>query len=143
MRYTTHINILLPLEDMIALFDNPQNRMEWQPELRKMTHLSGEQGQVGAKTAMVFHIMSRDSEMIETITVRDLPHRFSAVYEMNGIKNTIENRFEALSENRSRWTVESEFKFSGMMALVSGLLEGVFKRQTDDFCKNFKAFAEK
>jgi hypothetical protein len=143
MQYTTYIDINLPLDAMLALFDNAQNRPLWQPELRKMTHISGNIGQVGAKTEMVFYIMARNSVMIETITERNLPHSFAAVYTMKGIQNTIQNRFEALSETQSRWTVESEFKFSGMMAFVSGMLEGVFKRQTDDFCKNFKAFAEK
>ena len=143
MKYTTHIDIDLPLAAMLALFDNAANRPEWQPELRKMTHISGIAGQVGAKTEMVFYIMARNSVMIETIVERNLPHSFKAIYEMKGVHNTIQNRFEVLSEDESRWTVESEFKFSGMMALVSGMLEGVFKRQTNDFCRNFKAFAEK
>ena len=123
MRYTTHINILLPLAEMIALFDDAQNRMEWQPELRKMTHLSGEAGQVGAKTAMTFYIMARNSEMVETITVRDLPHRFAAIYEMNGVEQTINNRFEAAA-------------IAILVAMVFDGMDGRIARHDSRCCNN-------
>ena len=81
--------------------------------------------------------------MMETILDADLPHSMVAFYEMKGIQQTIYNSFEATSPTTSSWTLKVEVKFSGMMALVSRMLEGVFKSQTDSFCQQFKAFAEK
>ncbi len=59
-----------------------------------------------------------------------------------GILNAL-STFEALDENRTRWTMESEFRCSGMLWLLAKLMPGMFKKQTLATMKAFKAFADK
>ena len=85
----------------------------------------------------------REIEMIETITRRNLPAEFHGTYEAKGVYNIQKNFFTALGENRTKWVSESEFKFSGMMKLMGWLMPGAFKKQSQKYLDDFKAFAEK
>ena len=41
----------------------------------------------------------REIDMIETITVKNLPKEFSATYEAKGVWNEMKNYFEEIDEN--------------------------------------------
>ena len=66
--YTTTITIDLPRDKVVALFDDPGNLPKWQRGLQSFEPLSGQPGQVGAKSKLVFQMGKRRMEMIETIT---------------------------------------------------------------------------
>ena len=66
MKYTTEIEINLPVEKVIELFDNSDNLSKWQPELISFKHLSGEPGQVGEKSKLRYRMGKREIEMMET-----------------------------------------------------------------------------
>ncbi|MFQ5507583.1 MAG: SRPBCC family protein [Planctomycetota bacterium] len=51
--YTVEVDIDLPRERVIELFDNADNLYKWQPGLQSFEHLSGEPGQPGASSRMV------------------------------------------------------------------------------------------
>jgi len=85
----------------------------------------------------------REMTMIETITCNDLPNRFSETYETAGVWNGIDHHFEALDGHRTRWRTVNEFRCSGlMMKFMMLVAPGMFKRQTQAFLNNFKAWAE-
>ena len=43
---------------------------------------------------------------------------------------------------KTRWVLDSEFKFSGLMRILSLFMKGSFSMQTADFMNDFKEFAE-
>lgn len=141
MKYTCQIDIDLPRDRVIELFDNPDNLSKWQPHLVSFEPVSGVPGQPGAASRLVCQMGTRRVEMIETVTARDLPVEFSATYEAKGVFNTMRNGFEDRGGS-TRWTVESEFVFGGMMKIVALFMGGSFKKETVKFLKDFKAFAE-
>ena len=141
MKYTCEVVIDLPREKIIPLFDNADNLLKWQSGLKSFEHLSGEPGQVGAKSRLIFDEGGRKVEMIETITVRNLPDEFSGTYQAKGVDNWVSNRFIDEGE-KTRWLSESEFKFSGVMRFLAVLMGGSFRKQTLDFMNSFKKFAE-
>ncbi len=144
MKYTIEIEINKPIDRVIELFDNPDNLKEWMMGLQSFEHLSGEMGQPGAKSKLVFDHKGRRTEMIETIVARNLPDEFSGTYEANGVLNTQKNHFTKVDENTTRWTSYTEFKFSNfMMKLMGALMPGMFKKQSMKFAQSFKAFCEK
>ena len=57
----------------------------------------------------------REVEMIETITVRNLPDEFSGTYEAKGVFNIAKNKFVKLSETRTKYITENEFQFKGVI----------------------------
>ena len=111
MKYTNTIEINLPRNRVIELFDNPDNMKHWQPGLISFTHQSGQPGQVGAKSVLKYKTGKREVEMIETVLKRDLPHEFSGTYEMQGVFNAIQNYFREQSPEVTVWESQSEFTF--------------------------------
>lgn len=142
MKYTCELNINKPREKVIELFDNVDNMKKWQPELISFEHISGEPGQVGAKSKLKYKMGKREVDMIETITVRDLPDEFSGTYEAKGVYNTMVNKFESVDENTTKWWAESDFKFSGFMSIMSIFMGGAMRKQTETFMTRFKDFVE-
>jgi hypothetical protein len=82
MKYSLQIDIALPRDRVIELFDNSDNLHCWQPGLVSYEHLSGEPGQVDAKAKLVYKMGNRD----------------------------IENRFSEIDANLTRWDFNTEFK---------------------------------
>jgi hypothetical protein len=143
MKYTNEIEINLSREKVIALFDDPENLPKWMPNLVVFEHLSGEPGQVGAKSKFVVSHGKSECELIETITVRDLPDFFEGTYETNGMWNEVKNEFIEVGEDKTQWVAHSEFKSDKlMMKLMMFLMPGAFKKESLKFMNSFKTFAE-
>jgi hypothetical protein len=143
VEYTQHIDIDLPRERMVALFDDPDNLVKWQRGLQSFEHLSGEPGQPGATSRLVFQMGKRRLEMVETITRRELPDAFDGTYDAKGVHNIAENRFTELGPERTRWTARNVFEMKGPMKLVGLLAPGTFRKQSMKYMEDFKAFAER
>lgn len=143
MKYTTEISIDLPIQRVMELFHDTKNLKEWQPGLQSYTHLSGVPGQVGAKAKLIFKTSGRVLEMIETITVSDAPREFSGIYEVKRVWNEVRNFFSSPSPDTTKWVSECEFRFTNLfMKLVGKLMPGSFKKQSFEFQRLFKKFAE-
>ena len=142
MKYSNEVVINKPLAEVISLFDSEENLFKWQPELLSFEHFSGEKGEVGAKSKLLYKMGKREVEMVETITVKDLPKEFSGTYEAKGVWNEVKNFFEPNDESTTRWRSESHFEFTGFMKLFGWLMPGSFKKQSQKYLDQFKAFAE-
>lgn len=143
MKYTCEVEIHQPIDKVITLFDNPDNLKKWMDGLQSFEHMSGEAGYPGAKSRLKFKMGKREMEMIETITVRNLPEEFSGTYETKGVFNVVRNKFVAVSNDKTKYITEQEFQFQNfIMKLMGFLMPGIFKKQSMKFLKNFKRFAE-
>ena len=143
MKFTVEITINLPRNRVITLFDSTENLYKWQPGLISFEHESGTAGEVGAKSRLEYKMGKREVKMVETITVRNFPDEFSAIYEAKGVWNEVKNYFHEVDENTTKWVSENEFRCSGFMKLFALLLPGSFKKETMKYLKYFKEFAEK
>ncbi len=142
MKYESELIIDLPRERVIELFDNPDNLPKWQKSLRSFEHISGEPGQPGAKSRLIYDLDDREIEMTETIISRSPPDEFSGIFEAEGVWNSLTNHFYEDGPGKTRWVLDSEFKFSGLMRIMSLFMKGSFSMQTADFMNDFKEFAE-
>ncbi|PZD78094.1 SRPBCC family protein [Mesonia sp. K7] len=142
MKYTQEIIINKPIDEVVQLFDSVENMDKWMEGLQSFEHLSGTPGEVGAKSKLKFKMGKREIEMIETITVKNLPHEFSGTYEADGVFNMVRNKFVELSENQTKHITENEFQFKGFMKVMGFLMPGAFKKQSMKYMETFKAFAE-
>lgn len=143
LEYDTTIVIDLPRDKVIELFDNADNMPKWQKGLQSFEHLSGKPGQVGAKSKLVYLMGSRRLEMIETITRRDLPDAFDGTYDVEGVHNVVENRFSELGPDRTLWESHNVFEMKSLvMKVVAFLMPGMFRKQSQKYAEDFKAFAE-
>ncbi len=143
MKYTVQIEINLPRQKVIDLFDAPENLPKWQKGLISFENISGDPGQPGAQSRLLFKMGKGTMEMIETITKRDLPEVFDGTYEAPGVFNVVKNRFIVVGENRTRWESENEFRFTTiMMKCIGFFMQSAFPKQSLKYLKDFKSFAE-
>ena len=142
MKYTVEIDINLPREKVIELFDNQDNLSKWQCGLESFEHLSGTAGEVGAKSFIKYKMGKRDIEMTETIIKKNLPDEYSFTFEAKGMWNQVDNYFKAMDANTTKWKSDNIFKGNFMMSVMMFLMPGAFKKQSLKFMNNFKAFAE-
>lgn len=142
MKYSNEVIINKPLTQVISLFDSEKNLFKWQPELISFEHFEGKKGEVGAKSRLKYKMGKREIDMIETITVKNLPVEFSGTYEAKGVWNEVKNYFEEIDQQTTRWKSETHFEFSGFMKLIGLLMPGSFKKQSQKYLDQFKEFAE-
>ena len=142
--YTVSVEIDLPREKVIELFDNPDNLAMWQEGFQSFTHLEGEPGQPGAKSLIVYENNGQRVELTETILERNLPDQFDGVYSWGGGSNTLLNRFIEVGPDRTRWESTCSYEFKTLFLKLMGFfMPGAFKKQNQKFLDAFKAFCEK
>jgi hypothetical protein len=142
IKYTIDIEINKPIAEVLVQFNNSDNLSNWMEGLVSFEHVSGEARQPGAKSKLVFNMGKRTIEMIETITVRNLPHEFSGTYEVKGVCNRVKHHFIPLSETITKQVTEHEFQFKGFMKTVGFVMPGSFKNQSIKHLQDFKKFVE-
>ena len=142
MKYTTEVTINLPRARVIELFDSTENMYKWQEGLKSFEHLSGEPGQVGAKSSMVYEARKGELPMTETIISRNFPDEFHALYEAKGVYNEMYNYFTEEEAGKTIWRTESVFRFRGLMALMAPFMKSAFTGNTLLNMAHFKSFAE-
>ncbi len=144
MKYTTEIQIDLPRDEVIRKLDNPENMKHWLRGLADYEMISGTPGYEGAKMKMEFQQGKRKTTIVETITKREMPTAFHAVYDTKGVHNIQQNFFHDIDGKSTKWVSESEFQFAGFgLKLMGWLMPGAFKKQSLKHLQDFKDFAEK
>lgn len=144
MQFECLVVINLPIDEVVELWKDPNNLKHWQEGLVSYEPLEGTKGTVGAKSRYIYEQGKRRMEITETIQAMNLPHEMKGLYEHEHMDNTMLNRFEAISENQTKWTAEIDyFAMHGFVAKVMAqLFPGLFKKQTQKWLDRFKAFAE-
>ncbi len=143
MRYTSEITVNLPREEFIKKLDNPENLKHWQKGLTAYTLVTGQPGAEGSQMEMHYDMGKRKMVLVETIIKQDFPEEFHATYDAKGVHNIQKNYFKVIDENHTKWISECEFQFSGFMMKTMGfLMPSAFKKQSQRYLEDFKAFAE-
>lgn len=144
MKFSCSIEIELSREKVVELFDNPDNLNKWQDGFVSFEHLSGMPGQQGAKNKLVYKSRKHVIELTETILANNLPDDINCLYEHKHMVNTMRSSFTPTAPNKTKYKIEIGYtKFIGFMPKMMALLmPGVFKKQTQKWVNQFKAFAE-
>src|SRR5918995_2495420 len=153
MRYTVSIEIAQPREEVAQLLADPEHLPKWLRGLVLHEPLSGVHGQVGTKSRVVLQMGQQKFEGTETITrreptdLRGIP-KGSVVYfdreiAGEGMWSAVRDRLTEAGPERTLWVSESEYRFSGLlMRLVGLVMPGAFRKQSRQHMQDFKAFAE-
>jgi hypothetical protein len=143
MRYQVLVDIDLPLEIVIEEFRNTENYYDWMKGLKKLDHIKGEPGKEGSETYLHFDTGKRKMKMLEKVLKNDLPDSYLVSYEVNGVHNEVDNHFESIGPNQTRYTTDNLFEFKGIMKAMAFLMKGTFKKQSLKYLNDFKIFVEK
>lgn len=142
MKYTVEVDIDRPLKEVVEKFDNQDNYSSWMKGLESFENIEGKQGQEGSKTKFIFKMGKRNMEMIETVLKRDLPKQYVVSYEVNGVYNEVDNRFDKIDDHKTLYTTQQYFKFKGMMKILAFFIGKSFKKQSLKYANDFKKFVE-
>ena len=71
-----------------------------------------------------------------------MPTIYEAQYEATGVFNIVSNSMSSISEHSTKYVSDNYFKFTGPMKLFAWLMTGMFKKQSLQYLKDFKDFAE-
>ena len=145
MNFTCSVEIKKPINEVVALFDNPENLSEWQDGFIRMETISGTPGEVGSKSRMLYKMGKGTMELIETILVNDLPNELKGQYEHKHMDNTMSNRFTTLPNGDTLYEAEIHYTaFKGFIVKVmKTLFPGMFKKQVQKWLNQFRDFCEK
>lgn len=153
MKYTVTIEIARPREEVAQLLADPAHLPQWLRGLVLHEPLSGVHGQVGTTSRVVMQMGQQQMEATETITrrepaeLRGIPKESVVHFEREivseGMWSAVRDRLTEASPDTTLWVSENEYRFSGwLMRLVGLLMPGVFRKQSLQHMQDFKAFAE-
>jgi hypothetical protein len=145
MKFTSQMDIGAPRQRVVDLFRNPDNLSKWQDGFQSTEHVCGEPGTIGAQKKMFYSHNGCEMELLETITVNNLPDEFSALYQHVHMENTMTSRFVELDNGQAtRFICEVEYtRFNGIMPrIIAFFFPGMFRKQAQKWFDQFKAHAE-
>ncbi|MFI6094911.1 SRPBCC family protein [Lentzea sp. NPDC051213] len=153
MKYTVSIEIALPRETVVQLLADPAQMPKWLRGLVLHEPISGTHGQVGTVSRVVMQTGNQKFEGTETITRREpvdlhgIPGDSVVHFEReivgDGMWSAARERFTEAGPQSTLWRSENEYRFSGVvMRLVGLLMPGAFRKQSLQHMQDFKAFAE-
>ncbi|MFI9555391.1 SRPBCC family protein [Nonomuraea endophytica] len=153
MKYTVSIEIALPRERAVQLLADPAHMPKWLRGLVLHEPLNGVHGQVGTKSRVVIQTGQQKFEATKTITRRE-PADLNAIPKGSvvhfdreivgeGMWSVARERLTEAGPETTLWVSENEYRFSGLlMRLVGLLMPGAFRKQSQQHMQDFKAFAE-
>jgi hypothetical protein len=153
MKYTVSIEIAMPREQVAQLLADPAHLPKWLRGMVLHEPLNGLHGQVGTKSRVVMQMGQQTFEGIETITrrepadLREIPKESVVHFEREivgeGMWSVARERLTEAGPHTTLWVSENEYRFSGLlMRLVGLLMPGEFRKQSLQHMQDFKAFAE-
>ncbi len=143
MKYSVSNTINAPLQKVGEILNDPKASTAWMEGLKKVEHLSGTPGEVGAKSEMHFLHKNKEMKLTETILEKNLPNQIKFSYQSPMGYNEVELRFEEISENTVQQTANNYFDLKGIMKLMGFFFKGMFKKQSLKYLNDFKNYAEK
>ncbi|GAB2591859.1 SRPBCC family protein [Kribbella endophytica] len=153
MKTTNSIEIALPRERVAQLLADPAHLPKWLRGLVVHEPVSGVHGQLGTRSRVVMQSGQREMEVTETITRREpadldgIPREIVVHFDREivgaGLWSVTRDRLTEVDPETTHWEQESEYRFSGLLMRLMGLLmPSAFHKQSQQHLEDFKAFAE-
>lgn len=143
MDYTRSIAVAGDRDEIATLFVDYATWAEWQPSLLSIEVLEGAPPAHGARSRFTFRRgKSGTMVMTETVALNALPERWNVVYEVSGVHNVCETRFEQTDARTTVIEQRNVFRFTGFMRVVGLLFARSFPAETQKSLEAFRDFAE-
>ncbi len=142
MEYTRSTIVPGDRDAIAALYVDTATWPAWQPALLSIEVLEGAPPATGARSRLTFR-RGRSGTMVMTETVESsaLPEHWNVVYEVAGVHNVCETRFEQKDASTTLIEQRNVFRFSGFMRVVGVLFGRSFPAETQRSLDAFRAFA--
>ena len=142
MKLKFEIDIDANIDTVWKAFDDAEGLRRWQAGLRSRRQLSGTPGQPGAIAELEYGENGRAVTLTETVTENRAPDFRAAIYESPRGSTIVVSHFRSLDDRTTRWTSWANFRFRGVMKLMSIFTAGAIRRRTEDDMHRFKMMVE-
>ncbi|NEK84632.1 SRPBCC family protein [Blastococcus saxobsidens] len=153
MRFTNSIEIALAREGVAQLLADPAHLPKWLRGMVLHEPVDGMHGHLGTRSRVVMQSGKQTMECTETITRRDpadlqtIPTEVVVHFDREivgpGMWSVVRDRLTEADPGTTLWESESEYRFTGLlMRLVGLLMPSAFRKQSQQHMRDFKAFAE-
>ncbi len=143
MNYKCEVNINLPREAVVALFDNYEYRAHWQIGILDFETVEGVPGEVDSIVDLHCKMGNKDMIITEKILEKKLPDYVSGLYLSGGVENISTDSFMANDDHSTTYVSEQEFYTKKIfMRLFMLLMPSMFKKETLKNMNSFKKFCE-
>ena len=140
MKFETEIDAGLGV--VWTAYTNPENMTRCLENLVSHTHLSGEPGQPGAKSKLVFDENGKEVTLIETITERRDPDFLALTFNADHGITKVVNHFEIIDENKTRYTSWVRMSLNGFLRFIAIFIRGAIRKRTEGDMARFKLLVE-
>lgn len=137
MKISTTTIIHKPVQQVWEYFDDPDNLAKWLTGFVRMEHMSGEKGQIGAKSKHYYDNKGREVVMIEEITEREEYRYFAGTLSHHSMDALMEVNFTDLGNGTTQLESinDTKFKMFALQVLSPFLKKSFQKRQDGDMAK--------
>jgi len=142
MKYTLEVTLDKNIDQIFEAIINPENFNKWQKTFVDFEMVSGVSGEEGSVTTLNYKSRKNILSMKETLLSIEKPTKYSVTYETGTVWNQVDNRFHKLSEYKTQWTFETEFKCQGWLKVMAKIMPFIFKSESKKAMKGFKEFIE-
>ncbi|MBT8132296.1 MAG: SRPBCC family protein [Gammaproteobacteria bacterium] len=142
MKLNSEVIIDASLKAVWDAFTDAKNLARWQQNFVSCTQKSGAPGQPGSVAELHYDEKGRTVVLTETVAERREQEFLAASYQSSTGSNLIVNRFEAVSSTATRWTMWCNFKFNGVMKLLSVFAGGAIRSRVEGDMQRFKLMVE-
>lgn len=140
--YDSEVMINKPVEEVWAVMQDESRISEWLKEVKRIEHVSGEPGTVGAVSKIYVDQGGEEMFMTETITAQKEQEMMAMTFTMDFMDMDYEMHLEA-SDGKTKVSSHSETKGNGLFAKsLLAFMGGAMKEQEDTNMKNLKALIE-
>ncbi len=142
MKLNSEVTIDASLEEVWGAFEDVQNLARWQQNFVSYAQKSGAPGQPGSVAELTYEEKGKTVVLTETIAERREQDFLAASYRSRYGSTLIVNRFEAVTASTTRWTTWCNFKFGGIMKLMSVFAGKAIRMRMEGDMQRFKLMLE-
>lgn len=125
-------------------FDDPEKRSRWQENLQEIEYVYGDAGKPGSVTQYIFNENGEKEVVEETVLERKPPGQFVARYHSSEDARRVDERFETIGGNQTRWIRLVDVRAHSLLGRVrNALFKGGIEREMSAEMERFKRMVER
>jgi uncharacterized protein YndB with AHSA1/START domain len=131
-----------PLDEVWAVFDDPEQQVDWNSDLLAHEHISGKANEKGAVSRLTFKRGDGETVLTATVLERKAPKKLAAVYEGMQLPFYLTSNFRAIDDDTTEWSAEIEVKLNLVQKALGPLLKGTMTDMAQKMGDDFKSYCE-
>lgn len=131
-----------PLDEVWAIFDDPDLLLEWQSALVAYEQIEGEPGEDGSVSRQTIERSGREVELTVTVLDRREPEFMKLHYEGLQLPFEISNTFTSVDGSKTEWHAVIDVRLNLMQKALGPVLKGPLANLAEQNGEDFKHYAE-